>query len=234
MKQITITNRKAIAMIELIFAIVIIGIALMSVPNLIDRAAKSGYTSLQQEAIAVASSHISLILSMTWDEEDTNSSRGGPILRVDTSSDSASSLIARDGLVSREYVGVDGPYFATASTSLGQDASDYDDIDDAAGTTMSLRDLETTDSETGDVVDIKVSMQTTVNYISDIPSSNDYNDSSSIVFDFDPTLVTPTTNIKGINTILTTTNIATELNKTIILRAFGCNNGRFTPATKDL
>lgn len=219
-------------MIELIFAIVIIGITLMSVPNLIDRAAKSGYTSMQQEAIAVASSQISLILSMTWDEEDTNSTRGGPIFRISNTTDSAASLITREGLVSREYVGVGGPY--SASGTLGQDPVDYDDIDDANGVTMSLRDLETTSVETGDVVDVKVSMLTTVDYIRDIPAAGDYKTSSSITFDFNPASVTPTTNIKAVSSTLTTTIEATELDKTIILRAFGCNNGRFTPAKRDL
>ena len=55
-------NRKAVAMIELIFAIVIMGFALMSIPNLLALSANSGYTSLQQEAIATASADISLLL----------------------------------------------------------------------------------------------------------------------------------------------------------------------------
>ena len=69
---ITVKNRKAIAMIELIFAIVIVGIALLSVPNLIYRATESGYTAMQQEAIAAAASDISLILTKRWDEANTD------------------------------------------------------------------------------------------------------------------------------------------------------------------
>jgi len=61
LNTIKVKSRKAIAMIELIFAIVVIGIALLSVPNLIYTATESGYTSLQQEAIASASSKPSLL-----------------------------------------------------------------------------------------------------------------------------------------------------------------------------
>ncbi len=52
MMHYTQIRRPAIAMIELIFAIVIIGIVLMSVPQLISTAAKSGYVTIQQEAIS--------------------------------------------------------------------------------------------------------------------------------------------------------------------------------------
>ena len=219
-----IKRRPAIAMIELIFAIVIIGIVLMSVPNLIDRAAKSGYTSLQQEAIAVASSHISLILAMQWDEEDTNTSRKGPILQVSSGN---SKLAARPGAFQRNYIGSGGPY---AASSIGSDLNDLDDIDDFHGTTISLRNFEDIDTESGDLIDLKIEIATTIDYIDDNLSSGDYNTSSAIVYNFDPAAATPTTNIKAISTTLTTNSTAEELDKEITLRAFSCNIGNFEPA----
>jgi len=63
------TQRKAIAMIELIFAIVIMGIVLLGIPNLVNVSTSSGFTSLQQEAIATASSQINLIMTKNWDED---------------------------------------------------------------------------------------------------------------------------------------------------------------------
>ena len=81
---ITVKNRKAIAKIELIFAIVIVGIALLSVPNLIYRATESGYTAMQQEAIAAAASDISLILTKRWDEANTDPRLPAIILTTDS------------------------------------------------------------------------------------------------------------------------------------------------------
>jgi len=63
------TVRPAIAMIELIFAIVVMGIAMMSAPQLIATAAQSGYVSIEQEAVNEASSHLNNILSYLWDEQ---------------------------------------------------------------------------------------------------------------------------------------------------------------------
>ncbi len=218
------SGRKAIAMIELIFAIVIIGITLMSVPNLIVQAAKSGYTSLQQEAIATASSQISLILAMAWDENDNNATGDEPM--TVTSGDGK--LNSRPGAPWRNF-DVISPLTTLPATPIGDESNDFDDIDDADGTTMQLRNFETTDPETGDLVDIHVSISTTVDYANDSPTTGDYNTASSIVYDFNPIAGTPTTNIKFISTTLTTTNPATELEKTIILRAFACNIGTYTP-----
>jgi len=61
--------RPAIAMIELIFAIVIIGITLLSAPMIISQSVQSINTNLKQEAIAAAASQISLILTYPWDEK---------------------------------------------------------------------------------------------------------------------------------------------------------------------
>ena len=61
--------RPAIAMIELIFALVIMGIALLSAPLILDMSIKSANTAIQQESVAAASSKISLILTKAWDEQ---------------------------------------------------------------------------------------------------------------------------------------------------------------------
>jgi hypothetical protein len=68
------TLRPAIAMVELIFAIVIMGIVLMSAPMLISTASKSGYVAIQQEAINEAASQVNMIMGYHWDENNTNGS----------------------------------------------------------------------------------------------------------------------------------------------------------------
>jgi len=74
-------SKQGIAMIELIFALVIMGIVLMSAPMLIQQSIKSGNVALQQEAIAAAAAHTSMILSLHWDESNTKYQGGiSPIL----------------------------------------------------------------------------------------------------------------------------------------------------------
>jgi len=75
--------RPAIAMIELIFAIVVMGIVLMSAPTLIGVATQSGSsgsTASLQESITEVSSLVKLITTRYWDQNDTNNS--APILHV--------------------------------------------------------------------------------------------------------------------------------------------------------
>ena len=74
--------RPAIAMIELIFAIVIMGIILMSAPMLISTAAKSGYVAIQQEAINEAASRVNMIMTFHWDANSADETVLDPILQM--------------------------------------------------------------------------------------------------------------------------------------------------------
>ncbi len=60
--------RKAVSMIELILAIVIIGIAVASVPTILAQVTESQETSLKQEGIMLAKSEMARILRYDWDE----------------------------------------------------------------------------------------------------------------------------------------------------------------------
>ena len=81
-----VKTKRAIAMIELIFALVIIGIVLMSAPMLIQQSIKSSNVALQQEAIVTASSQTAIVLSMNWDEKNSKIVAGeSPILDANRS-----------------------------------------------------------------------------------------------------------------------------------------------------
>ena len=75
--------RAAIALIELIFAIVIIGITLLSVPNLLSLSKSSSQNAITQESISSAASHLAMIMSQYWDEADSDINYDSPILYVD-------------------------------------------------------------------------------------------------------------------------------------------------------
>ena len=219
-------------MIELIFAIAVIGIALMGVPNLMSVSARSGFVTLQQEAIAQASSAISSIMTYQWDENDTNGSFLAPILKVSNGDDDLSekdttyhSRLGTPKESYRKYITEGGTQTYNASTTLGLDSGeskgDEDDIDDFNGAehNLTLIQGEGTDK---DFIDKEIVIRTTVTYNND---SANYNTSSISFLPF--VSKSGTTNIKEIDITLTTANSAQELNKTIVLKAFTCNIGGY-------
>ena len=220
------TLRPAIAMIELIFAIVIMGIVLMTAPMLISTAAKSGYVAAQQEGIHEAASRISMIMGYYWDEQNTvSSSAENVIMTTNSTVSDLNGVLRRVGTPKeskRAFVGDMGnPYTATASASLGPD-SDLDDIDDFNGD-VNLTEIDTS---TADYIEkgADINIATSVDYISDAPSSGAYN-SATLSFNPSFTATGSSTHIKRITATLTSTTGVDELNKTIILHAFSCNIG---------
>jgi len=239
-------NRAAIAMIELIFSIVIIGLTLMSAPMLISQATSSGYIAIQQESIAAAASQIGLVMTRYWDEQDANKTKGSPILTTTYTAAGNVPLVItattpRPGMVlgssSRTIVFADGTLGA-ASTSLQTDGNDSDDIDDFNGLSYGLEifNSETIDTATGDYIDSNITISVVVAYGNDVPSTvagaataNGYAD-TTITYS-NPFLNTAvagaTSNVKLINVNLTTNESTPELSKSISLSAFSCNIGAY-------
>ena len=228
--------RPAIAMIELIFAIVIMGIILMSAPMLISTAAQSGYVAIQQEAINEAASQVNLIMGYHWDENDVNDIQMNPILRVtnghaDLAEDGSSGR--RQGTPEesyRSFIRSDGEDDLNASSSLGIDGTETieDDVDDFDGNTS----LVLIQSSTTDYIEDEttININTDINYISDSVGGG-YNQSSIIFNPF--TASTGTTNIKSI-TIKLTSSGPEELAKEIELLGFSCNIGEYKLEEKDV
>jgi len=230
-----ITQRKAIAMIELIFAIVIMGIVLLSVPNIISLSAQSGYISLQQEAIATAASQMNLLMTKQWDENNVEDTTTGitSVAILNVSNGTPSLDKPRKGAKTRTFTLAGGG--EKSATPIGAEANDFDDIDDMNGTSMTLRDFSNTSVSEGDIIDTNITISTTVAYANDSTSTaSDYNTSNTIQYNFNPSSVPPTTNIKSIMTQLTTNNPAIELSKNIKLQAFTANIGSYTVSKRDL
>ncbi len=209
-------GRKAIAMIELIFAIVIIGITLMSVPNLMSQASQSGYTTLQQEAVAAAATDLSLMLSRDWDEQDTDPSVDPSILITA----GHATLSIRPGGRSRRFSTAMGGGGLLASTTLGSEANDTDDIDDSFSGGGHVEDGDQ------DLIDTVV-ITSTVNYLDDTGSAN-WDTSVTPTYN-NPfgSIAAGTSNIKGVIVTLTSGSGTAELNKTVRFNAFACNIGSY-------
>jgi hypothetical protein len=228
--------RHAIAMIELIFAIVIIGIVLMAAPTLISQATSSGLVALQQEAIAAAGTQIGMVLTRHWDEGDTNASLESPILITNGDAQLAEGVDADGNLTGRRagtpllshrsfLTSLGTRLNATAAAAFTGDGG-TDDIDDFDGVTDTLAAVSATTTVAGDYVDTSLQLQSSVSYISDAPSAGTYN--SEIMSLNDPFGATAanTTNIKRVSVTVTTGDSSPEeLEKNITLNAFSCNIG---------
>ena len=234
-----VTLRPAIAMIELIFAMVIIAIALMSAPMLISQATKSGFVAIQQEGINEAATKVNMIMGYQWDEENTDESFLPSILHVSAVGDNNLSEYNITGrrrgtpLVSqRTFIRSDGQEFF-ASTAIGFEINDLnieDDMDDFNDDHV----LEPRDMGQYNYVETTtIDINTLITYFLDAPGGGSYNDpggDGKLTFspDFSTSVALPnSTNIKKIVTTLTSSSIANELNKTIILNAFTCNIGSY-------
>ena len=232
--------RPAVAMIELIFALVIMAIVMMSAPMLISTASKSSTTAMQQEGINEASSRVNMIMGYAWDENNTNSTYT-PILHTTAGHVDLAMLALtsrRKGTPNqsqRTFIFSDANssnLFASVPINLGFDAgeaveSDSDDIDDFIGD-INLTQIGA--STTTDYIEKStIKINTAVRYISDA-TTNDYGRKTITHTAFTPmTVATDSSNIKEIVVTLTSTDLAnaTLLEKTIVLRAFSCNIGTY-------
>ncbi len=224
--------RPAIAMIELIFAIVIMGIVMMSAPMLISTATQSSYVAIQQEGINEAASRVHMIMGYAWDENNVNDDYRPAILVA--SGDSAFNKVGtterRIGIPMeshRTFILSDtNSSSLNASSTPGSESGDADDIDDFIGNIGLVFD-ERDDNTVGYVEKTTININTAVTYANDSVTGG-YNQATITYVPF--TAGTPTTNIKSITVTLTSTDTANAdvLGKTIKLRAFSSNIGGYT------
>jgi len=235
-------NRPAIAMIELIFAITVMGIVLMSAPTLVNRAVQSTNVAFQQESIAAASTQIAMIMTAAWDHNDTNGTIGEPVLRTDSgatavpplipncTTDAPAGVSSASGRYCKDLQTNSNFYWASA-IQLDSGLADIDDYDNASAT-LSIYNSENYDVAKGDYIDQNITMISRVYYGDDVPRRsngnahpNGYARNTTFANPF-RTISANSTNIKLIQVTLTSNNIAEELSdKQISLSAFMCNIG---------
>jgi len=251
------TMRKGIAMIELIFAIVILGITLMSAPMLISQATSSTMVTLQQESIAIAAAHASALMTYAWDDANSpkrlNISRlvnvgnsGNPDLNLNNPNPELQNLRGDpDTLIYafplariRTFNAFNpaNPLNAVAPANLGNDIGDNgnDDVDDFQGNlnTFNLIGNENLNANEGEYINEDVQLNLGIDYLGDVgldffPLNN------TIIFNNVLPVVgnAPTSsNIKLLTVNLGSNNADANLGNTAIsLQAFVCNIGGATP-----
>jgi len=214
--------RRAASLLELVIAIVVMGIAMMTLPLMLTTTQSNNTFAMQQEAILAARTQVGDMLTYLWDEHSIDSN--GTIAVLDTNSTYAkferhNNSVRRIGHVKgnkrRKYF--TGKTYATTPSLLGKDGSDStpDDIDDFDTTSATLH----TYAESAGVLDYKfdINMTTTVSYIND-----NFNESQP--FEFNTTSIAHTTNIKMTKlTLRGNSSSSKDLN--ITLRTYSCNIG---------
>lgn len=230
--------RAGVAMIELIFAIVIMGIVLMSAPMLVSQAGNSAILGVQQEAIAAASTNLGMILTRHWDEQDTNESRESPVLLTDSTVTALKEAVDVDGNLIGRRIGTPKTSYRSFLTSLGDrlnattvsnfTQTDLDDIDDFNGQVVSVGLPSAGDATTtaeGDYIDTTLQLTTAVSYINDAPSTGSYNSETMGFNSPFSAAATGTSNIKALSTTATSGSHDADLQTNVTLRAFSCNIG---------
>jgi hypothetical protein len=234
------TNRKAIAMIELIFAIAIMGIALMSAPTLISQSSSSTIGVVQQEAIAAGATEINMILTRAWDENNTNDINYNPILitnenasisalteATDTDGNGTGKRVGTPREASRGFITSSGQRLNASAIGIdGNDGGIEDDIDDFDNANISLTNIETTDTQTGDYIDNTLTMAVNIEYINS-PNITYHNQNINLDSPFSNINTVNTTNIKSISVRVTSDTHSSVLDTDITLKAFMCNIGSY-------
>lgn len=212
--------RHAASMIELVIAIVVMGIAVSALPLILTQSQNSNMMALQQEAVLATKAKMSYILAYEWDANSFDTTSGlSRVLDTTTSANADNSFDANNSTRRVGHINADKrrrlwDVGNGQRTPLSETAG-FDDIDDFDGRDENVSVLTSED----DYI-FNITLHPTINYTSDSLVSGAYTD-ETIRFDFDAnaTFGNPT-NLKMI-TIETTGNNGLH----IVLRAFAANIG---------
>jgi prepilin-type N-terminal cleavage/methylation domain-containing protein len=195
--------KSAFTMIELIFAIVIIGITVISLPMVNQIVSKGVEGNLVQEAIFASSAEINQVLSYHWDENSIqgNDTLAKVVWTPNSSCDSDTKL--RPGHISEPLHRRCIDDNTTGESTTFNDAT-LNDIDDMNGTTSSIF----IDNSGGSVISSSKGYK------------QDYNSTVNVEYaDFEPG-VASNNNIKKV-----TVTISKGGNNITVLRAYSANIG---------
>ena len=223
--------RSALSLIELLFAIIVMSIAMLAIPSFLEQTTSAIDEILKQEAIFQASRTIQTIKTYKWDEKTTlEGSASTGVINIphilditngDTKLNRTNpASVVRQGnfnvFIRRTFF----PSPTYASTTLGLDAKETqkDDIDDFNDN------IDIINKSTGNFV-IDMRIRQNIYYISD---NTNYN-ANNININIDATPATASTNIKMID-INVTDNKGNTL---LVMRGFTCNIGAAPLLKKD-
>ena len=207
--------RKGSSMIELVIAIVVMGIAVMTLPLMLERTQANNAFAMQQEAILAAKTQIGDIITFPWDENSINiTSNVVAVLDTDSGSynrDPDVNSTRRIGHVKQDKR---RKFFSNETNASDIGAAATDNIIDMADFDTSNTSLITHAGEDAGTLDYRFdfNMTTKVRYITDTPAT-------TFIFPKNGSMTT-TSNIKMIEVTLQGKDIST-----FTLRAYSANIG---------
>ena len=197
-------KKYSFSLIELLIALVIIGISVVSIPMLLNSVSKNTSTTLKEKSFFDAFALLNLMQVVEWDENNTKSDNFYKVLTSD-GGNADLKCIRKGTLYLDNKSGADCAKEYNKTSHIGVDdgessVSDYDDIDDFDGYWTTINDIN---------FSIKVS------YLKDDANYNDKN----IFFNVNDT--TNNSNIKYVELNVTKNNQLIS-----IMRFWSCNIGK--------
>jgi len=203
--------RKASSMIELVIAIVIMGIAVMTLPLMLERVQENNAFAMQQEAILAAKTQLGDMITYPWDE---NSLKNNVVAVLDTQSASYQREVNTTRRIGHVKQDKRRKFFnnTTNASVIGTATNNITDIADFDTDVAVLNKLNAADADFAGTLDYRFdfNMTTSVRYINDSP----------VNFVFSDANISTTSNIKMITVTLQGDNIST-----FKLRAYSSNIG---------
>lgn len=213
--------RNGSSLLELIVAIVVMGIAVMALPLMLTQTQSNLEFAMEQEAILATRTKIGDILTYEWDENSLQNDRSAVLVTTgDAELNVEVNTTQRAGHVNADKRRKFFPNLATSSTVLGADGGDLDDIDDFHNDVQTLF-ANTEAANTGfDYKFSNLSLMPTVVYVSDAYAN--YGDNNITNFVLGTANAGTQTNIKMVE--VNATNPALNASN-FVLRAYSCNIG---------
>ncbi len=219
-------KRNGFSLVELVLSIVVIAIALMTVPLMLNQSSKSNQFALMQESILAARTKMGNVLSFKWDHNASD--LNGSVVRVLDVTDGAAALdriTYSDENRRKGHVKEDRRRRMTdneMNASLGLEGTDFDDIDDFHNESSIVAPAGGGVKGKFDYLDEDLNLTVTVKYISDDINYSEQN----LTFDFNVSSATfaagESTNIKMIE--LRATSVNNDI--PFLFRTFSCNIGQ--------
>ncbi len=200
--MVTPLRRRGFTMIELIFAIVIIGIVSLTIPVVLINNARQTENNLLHEAVLIAATKMGQTITYPWDENSVNPGTlakaevldvGGGDIELNRNV-TAFTTDFRVGhfieALHRRMTPLNNSRSATPVANLGSDAGDRDDIDDI------MADLPVVTTNNAEGYKHNYEVRTVVGYANDAAVYGN----AIIFFNFNPGIVGNVTNLKVVET----------------------------------
>lgn len=223
--------RKGIGLIELVLAIVVIAISVMSVPMMLQQGNRNDTYSMMQEAILAARTKMGNILSYQWDDNAREGNNTNGRLRALDVLGGDKALDRNDTYYPERRIGhvygdLRRKMMAAVTYPKNSVDANFTDINDfdAQESNISWQGSATA-SDRFDYLDKELKLETHLYYVRDtLPVGYDYND-TKLLFVLDPSTKFPITDTNSTNIKMVELNVTSKAYPAFIFRSFSCNLG---------